>query len=127
MKKRVIYIVSLLISLCLGLFIGYFVSIQGKGDVQTSGDTVVIKDGNYSVNADWDWKTLIVNGNTWVLDDKREYTVSETTNNIIILKGNNLESLSLFEIRKNKEEIELRSYTKNGISEKPVAVLTKNG
>lgn len=91
----------------------------------------VLPNGEYTVNASWDWKTLSVNGDKYTLDNSREYEVlaQNDKNGIIVINGIsdvNKKSTQIYKIIKVKNSYEWHTVANGTISEKAVAIVEKN-
>lgn len=120
MKDKVKYVAVLII----GLIGGFLINSLGIID-NSSSTSQAVKDGSYKVEANWDWDTLDVRGEKWILDNNRTYKSSTSPDGIVVLQGESQKSFAVYKIEKNGEKFELHSVSKDGVSKEAVVTLTK--
>ena len=123
MNKKLGVIVVVVIALVVGIVGGYFL----KGNKPSS--SAVLPDGEYSVNAAWNWKHLSVKGNKITLDSARNYEVlsQNTENGIIVINtiGSKNKSTQIYKIIKTGNQYKWHVVAKGMTANKAVATATK--
>ncbi|SOB47483.1 hypothetical protein LPICM17_350032 [Lactococcus piscium] len=121
--KKIIVIVTILIGIIIGALGGYFYK-NSKNIVP------VLPDGKYTVVATWDWKSLSVDGNKYILDDSRKYEVIGQDSNTGIIVINTVsdakkKSTQVYKIIKSGNSYKWHIVANGNTSDKVAATVTK--
>ncbi|MCJ1970980.1 hypothetical protein [Pseudolactococcus carnosus] len=123
MKKLLVIFVSIIV-IILAATVGYFY----KGSIKQS--SFVLPDGNYSVDATWEWKSLTVNKDKYILDNTRNYDViaQNNENGIIVINTANdskIKKTQVYKIIKSGNKYKCYTVNNGMVSKKVAATATK--